>query len=107
MPGNQATAPATPDPLWLAPDSAPQFAWRTNRAGAYTFFAQMIDRDLNYSTPAAVHVEIVPPFYANALIMVPGGGAALGLVGWAFVARSLVIRRKREASGLRGADAGL
>jgi signal transduction histidine kinase/DNA-binding response OmpR family regulator len=33
--------------------------------------------------------------------MVPGGGVVLGLVGWAFVARSLVIRRKREAEELR------
>ena len=54
-----------------------------------TFFAQMIDRHLNYSTPAAVHFQIVPPFYANAFIMVPSGGALLGLIGWAFVARSL------------------
>jgi len=101
VPGHPANAPAKTDPVWLAPDSAPQFAWRTNQAGAYAFFAQMIDRDLNYSTPAAVHFEIVPPFYANAFIMVPSGGAALGLIGWAFVARSLVIRRKREAEQLR------
>ena len=72
-------------------------AWRTNQPGAYTFFAQMIDRDLNYSAAAAVHFEIVPPFYANAWIMVPTCGVLLGLVGWTFVARSLVVRRKREA----------
>ena len=93
VPGHQANAPAKTNALWLAPDSTPQFAWRTNQAGAYTFFAQMIDRDLNYSTPAAVHFEIVPPFYANAFITVPSGGALLGLVGWAFVARSLVSRQ--------------
>ena len=101
VPGHQMDAPAKTNALWVAADSSPQFAWRTNKAGAYTFFAQMIDRDLNYSTPAVVHFEIVPPFYANALIMVPSGGVALGLVGWAFVARSLVIRRKREAEQLR------
>ncbi len=101
VPGHQTDAPAKTNALWVAADSSPQFAWRTNKAGAYTFFAQMIDRDLNYSAPAVVHFEIVPPFYANAWIMVPGGGALLGLVGWAFVARSLVIRRKREAEQLR------
>jgi PAS domain S-box-containing protein len=101
MSGHQTDAPAKTNALWVAADSTPQFAWRTNKAGAYTFFAQMIDRDLNYSAPAAVHFEIVPPFYANAFIMVPSGGALLGLVGWAFVARSLVIRRKREAEQLR------
>ena len=101
VPGHQTDAPAKTNALWVAADSTPQFAWRTNQAGAYTFFAQIIDRDLNYSTPAAVHFQIVPPFYANALIMVPSGGALLGLVGWAFVARSLVLRRKREAEQLR------
>jgi signal transduction histidine kinase/CheY-like chemotaxis protein len=101
VPGHRENAPAKSDPLWLAPDSAPQFAWRTNKAGAYTFFAQMIDRDLNYSAPAPVHFEIVPPWFANAFIMVPSGGAALGLIGWAFVARSMVSRRKREADHLR------
>ncbi len=101
VPGHQASPSAKTNAVWLPPDSAPQFAWRTNQAGAYTFFAQIIDRDLNYSTPAAVHFQIVPPFYANAFIMVPSGGAALGLIGWAFVARSLVIRRKREAEQLR------
>ena len=101
MPGYQENAPAKTNALWVAADSSPQFAWRTNKAGAYTFFAQMIDRDLNYSAPAVVHFEIVTPFYANALIMVPSGGVVLGLVGWAFVARSLVMRRKREAEQLR------
>ncbi|MSU34160.1 MAG: hypothetical protein EXS36_03430 [Pedosphaera sp.] len=99
--GHQTDAPAKTNALWLAPDSAQQFARRTNKAGAYTFFAQMIDRDLNYSAPAGVHFEIVPPWFANAFIMVPSGGALLGLVGWAFVAQSLVIRRKREADKLR------
>ncbi len=101
VPGHQERAPAKTNSLWSAADSAPQFAWRTNKAGAYTFFAQMIDRDLNYSTPAAVHFQIVPPFYANAFIMVPSGSVAVGLIGWAFVARSLVLRRKREAEQLR------
>jgi len=54
VPGHQASAPAKADPVWLAPDSSPQFAWRTDNPGAYTFFAQVIDRDLNYSAPAAV-----------------------------------------------------
>jgi PAS domain-containing protein len=34
-------------------------------------------------------------------LIAPGGALFLGLLGWAFVARSLVIRRKREAEQLR------
>ena len=78
-----------------------QFDWQTNRAGTYTFAVQYIDRDLNYSPPTVLKLKVSPVWYANAFIMVPSGGAALGLIGWAFVARALVIRRKREAEQLR------
>ncbi|MSU36737.1 MAG: response regulator [Pedosphaera sp.] len=47
------------------------------------------------------HLTIAPPWFANAFIVVPSSGGLLGLVGWAFVARSLVIRRKLEAEQLR------
>ena len=62
---------------------------------------QFIDRDLNYSPPARAFLRVVTPWYANAWIMVPGGGGTLALVGWAIVAGSLAIRRKREAEQLR------
>ena len=100
-PGHVASAPPKTDPLWQPATRSAEFAWPFKERGEYTFFAQEIDRDLNYSQPAAAHLTIVPPWFLNALIMVPSGGALLGLVGWAFVARSLVIRRKREAEELR------
>jgi signal transduction histidine kinase/DNA-binding response OmpR family regulator len=96
------TAPAKTNASWQPPTRTAELEWPFRSAGEYTFFAQSIDRDLNYSTPAVAHLTIVPPWFANAWIMVPSGGALLGLVGWAFVARSLVVRRKREAERLRG-----
>jgi PAS domain S-box-containing protein len=103
VPGRVEAPPAKTDPLWTAPTRAVQHEWPAPKRGDYTFFAQTIDRDLNYSTPALAHLTIVPPWFANAFIMVPSGGALLGLIGWAFVARALVIRRKREAEQLREA----
>ncbi len=88
-------------PGWLAGTSETEFDWQTNRAGIYTFAAQYIDRDMNYSPTTVITLKVTPVWYANAWIIGPGGGAAMGLVGWAFVARSLVIRRKREADQLR------
>jgi PAS domain S-box-containing protein len=88
-------------PGWLPATTETQFDWRTNRAGTYTFAVQYIDRDLNYSKPTLLTLKVTPVWYANAFIMVPSGGAVVGLVAWAFVARALVIRRKREAEGLR------
>lgn len=101
VPGGAATPPDRTDPIWQSPTRATRFEWLAPRAGDYTFFAQSIDRDLNYSAPAMAHLTIVPPWFANAFIVVPSGGGLLGLIGWAFVARSLVIRRKREAEQLR------
>ena len=101
VPGRVDSAPARTNAAWQPATRTAELEWPSQSAGEYTFFAQSIDRDLNYSTPAVAHLTIVPPWFANAWIMVPSGGVVLGLFGWAFVARSLVIRRKREAEQLR------
>jgi len=44
-------------PGWLPGTSETQFDWQTNRAGTYTFAAQYIDRDLNYSPPTVLDGE--------------------------------------------------
>jgi signal transduction histidine kinase/ligand-binding sensor domain-containing protein/DNA-binding response OmpR family regulator/protocatechuate 3,4-dioxygenase beta subunit len=101
VPGRAETPPSKMDSLWNAPSRVPQFEWPAPKRGDYTVFVQSIDRDLNYSESAVAHLKVVPSWYANAFIMVPSSGALAGLVGWAFVARALVIRRKREADQLR------
>ena len=101
VPGRVEASPARTDSHWQPPTRAAHFEWLARSRGDYTIFVQSIDRDLNYSAPAAAHLTIVPPWFANAFIMAPAGGGILGLVGWAFVARALVIRRKREAEQLR------
>ncbi len=101
VPGRVETPPAKRDPAWREPMSATQFNWNPEAAGEYTFFVQFIDRDLNYSEPARAFLKIITPWYANMAFIVPGGAVFVGLLGWAFVARALVIRRKREAEQLR------
>jgi signal transduction histidine kinase/ligand-binding sensor domain-containing protein/CheY-like chemotaxis protein len=86
---------------WGPPQHESHFEWKPAEAGLYTVAVQYIDRDLNYSVPFRSELNIAPPWYLNAWITVPTGGGALGLVGWAFIARSLVLRRKREAEQLR------
>jgi PAS domain S-box-containing protein len=101
VPGKVDTAPARDDPAWLPPTRSAQFEWLAPKRGGYTLFVQTIDRDLNYSAPALAHLTIVPPWFLNAWIMVPGAGTFAALLAWAFIARSLVLRRKREAERLR------
>ncbi len=101
VPGHVTDPPGKRDPAWREPTLATQFDWNPDKPGDYTFFVQSIDRDLNYSEPARALLTIVTPWFANAFIMVPGGGGLLGLLGWAFVARSLYARKRREAEQLR------
>jgi len=86
---------------WSPARADTQVDWTTNAVGTYTIAVQYIDRDLNYSPPTIAQLTLQPAWYANAFITGPAGGVMLGLLGWAFVARSLVIRRKREAVQLR------
>jgi signal transduction histidine kinase/ligand-binding sensor domain-containing protein/CheY-like chemotaxis protein len=78
-----------------------RFEWTPRKGGAYTFEVQAVDRDLNYSKPVRFTFRATTPWYANAWITVPGGGAFGGLAIWAFVARALYVRQRREAERLR------
>ncbi|MGI8603644.1 MAG: LamG-like jellyroll fold domain-containing protein [Verrucomicrobiales bacterium] len=69
--------------------------------GGWTLAVQFIDRDLNYSKPTVVAFNVTRPWHSNAKVMVPAFVAALGLLGWAFVARVLYLRKRREAERLR------
>jgi ligand-binding sensor domain-containing protein len=86
---------------WSEPFTSPRFNWVPPTRGLHTLAVQFIDRDLNRSPLGLATVNVAPLWYANVWITAPGGGAALGLIGWTFVARSLVIRRKRENERLR------
>jgi signal transduction histidine kinase/ligand-binding sensor domain-containing protein/CheY-like chemotaxis protein len=87
--------------LWQPSSRATSHEWNPDHAGSYNFAVQYIDRDLNYSAPTVLTLTVVPPWYANAWIMAPAGTAGLGLLGWAFVARSLYLRKRKEAERLR------
>jgi signal transduction histidine kinase/CheY-like chemotaxis protein/ligand-binding sensor domain-containing protein len=81
--------------------SEPQFDWLPEDQGAYTISFQYLDGELNYSKPVVATVSVVPPWYRNLSLMVPLVAANIGLLGWAFIARLLYVRKRREASRLR------
>jgi signal transduction histidine kinase/DNA-binding response OmpR family regulator/ligand-binding sensor domain-containing protein len=86
---------------WQPATKQNDLEWIAGRRGTYTFAVQYIDRDWNISAPVLARLNVTPPWYLNAWIALPAGGTAAGLLVWAFVARALVIRRKREAEQLR------
>ncbi len=86
---------------WTEPTRDTAIEWTPDQPGTYMLAVQFIDRDLNYSKPTLARVTVVPPWYLNAFIMVPVATVNLGLFGWALFARSLYLRKRREAVRLR------
>jgi len=47
------------DSDWRRPTKESHFDWAPTKSGTYTFSVQAIDRDLNYSEPATVELEVI------------------------------------------------
>ena len=94
-------SPAELDRGWGPASTKTDVEWSGKEAGDWTLAVQFIDRDLNYSKPTQAVLKVVLPWQANPAIMVPTGLAVVGLAIWAFVARLLYARKRREAERLR------
>jgi signal transduction histidine kinase/ligand-binding sensor domain-containing protein/CheY-like chemotaxis protein len=90
------------DADWRPPTHSAQFEWTPESAGAYTFEVQAIDRDLNYSAPARLKLTVLPPWYFDAWMALPGGSALVVLACTALVFGRRYRRHRREAQLLRG-----
>jgi signal transduction histidine kinase/CheY-like chemotaxis protein/ligand-binding sensor domain-containing protein len=86
---------------FISIQSEPQFDWQPDQPGTYTASVSYVDGELNYSKPVLAQLTVVAPWFRNAFIMVPLVGGNLALLCWAFVARSLYARKRREAERLR------
>jgi signal transduction histidine kinase/ligand-binding sensor domain-containing protein/CheY-like chemotaxis protein len=97
--GTKADLP--PDSGWSEPLAITDRDWNPPASGQWTLAVQYIDRDLNLSEPATVTLKVVPKWFFNAWIMAPAGGVTAILLGWAFLARALYLRKRHEADRLR------
>jgi signal transduction histidine kinase/CheY-like chemotaxis protein/ligand-binding sensor domain-containing protein len=86
---------------FVSVQAEPQFDWRPEKPGNYAISVQYVDGELNYSRPVLAQLNVVAPWYRNAFIMVPVVAGNVGLLGWAFAARMLYMRKRREAERLR------
>jgi PAS domain S-box-containing protein len=86
---------------WQLLGTAPQVECMFDRPGDWTLAVQFIDRDLNYSAPTLAVINVALPWHANMAVMVPAGAVGAGLLGWAFIARLMYMRKRTEAERLR------
>jgi ligand-binding sensor domain-containing protein/signal transduction histidine kinase/CheY-like chemotaxis protein len=77
------------------------FDWTPKGRGTFVFEVKAVDRDLNYSEPARIMLQIVPPWYLNAAFAVPVAIGLFGLVGAVTVLSSRVVVHRRRARKLQ------
>ena len=94
-------AAALPEAGWCAASAATQTEWKAVGRGVYTVAVQYVDRNLNYSPPTRLVVEVAPPWFANGFIVGPLGAVVAALLAWAFLARALYLRKRHETRRLR------
>ena len=86
---------------WKEPQTVTQIDQVFPEPGDWTLAVQYIDRDLNYSQPTLVTVAIALPWHDNMAIIVPAAVVSAGLLVWAFIAKILYARKRKEAQVLR------
>ena len=86
---------------YLPPTKERVLAWTPQKAGAYIFEVQAIDRDLNRSAPASITLKVVPQWYLNGWIAIPSAIALTALLVLFVIFTGRYYVRQREAQHLR------
>lgn len=88
----------TDSDAWSQPFQTPEFEWIANSPGDYLFEVQSIDRDLNYSIPATLSLQVHPQWYTRPQVLIP---SVAGILGLALVAIGSWVRsgQARHESG--------
>ncbi len=78
------------------PTKEASFDWVPEEPGTYTFQVQAIDRDLRYSKPASLTLEVVSPFYMRTAFLVPVIGVGFILLLTSIISLTAYARRHRQ-----------
>ncbi len=101
QPGHFNAREVVAQPSWTNVIGRHHFEWSPDARGPWTLAVQFVDRDGNVSAPALASYDAFLPWYRNARVLGPVVVVNFGLVGWAFVARSLYRGKRRETEELR------
>ena len=85
---------------WLAPIRSEHFEHVFDKIGSYIFEVRAIDRDLNYSVPVRLPIEVIPVWYMNGWVIFPCSSAILVLLFLAIVNGIRYYQQRRESERL-------
>jgi len=68
------------DKDWQGPTHDRSIDYPDIKPGTYTFKVKAVDRDLNYSKPAQIKINVRPPFYMSTVFLVPTGSFGIILI---------------------------
>jgi len=91
------------DDDWSRAKRETQVDYSNLKPGQYTFVAQAIDRDLNYSEPVSLTLEFVPPFYMSASFLVPTLGFGTILIAVLTIVSIGYVKRRRQVQAYQQA----
>jgi len=84
------------DDDWRHPTKSTFFDHTFKKPGDYTFEVQAIDRDLNYSEPASLKLEVVSPFYLRVSFLIPTASISTILLATLVILATALFKRRRE-----------
>ena len=93
------------DSDWRNPTKETSFEDFFDKPGDYTFEVQAIDRALNYSQPASVTLQVVPPFYMTAGFFIPTVGLGTILLLVAIISAAAYFKHRRRVRAYERAAA--
>jgi len=91
------------DENWSRATRETQVDYSNLKSGQYTFVAQAIDRDLNYSEPVNLTLKFVPPFYMSAGFLVPTLGFGTILIVVLTIVSIGYVKRRRQVQAYQQA----
>jgi len=91
------------DDNWSRSTRETQIDYSNLKPGQYTFVAQAIDRDLNYSEPVNLTLKFVPPFYMSAGFLVPTLGFGTILIAVLTIVSIGYVKRRRQVQAYQQA----
>ena len=84
------------DKDWQGPTHDRSIDYSNLKSGTYTFKVKAVDRDLNYSNPSQIKINVKPPFYTSSVFLVPTGSIGIALLTAIIILTTGFVKHRRR-----------